>query len=61
MLTLEYQGRKISILISSKTIERILDAIYPDKHLQGVAKGYIELVNFFYVEFNIPQEGEFRK
>jgi len=45
---IEYRGEKVTLIATDQLIDRILDAIYPDKGVRGQSKGYIELVNFFF-------------
>jgi hypothetical protein len=48
VLTLKYKGNEIDIIVNVQTLERLLDAFYPNKGLAGVSKGYCELVRFFF-------------
>jgi hypothetical protein len=47
-ITLIHEGKELLIVCDDKTIERIIDAIYPNKGIQDASKGYIQLVDFFY-------------
>lgn len=44
------QERRIDILLTEKSYDRLVDALYPVKHRES--KGYIALVNFLYKDIN---------
>lgn len=45
-------GAQLLLVVSEEMVEKIIDTIYPDKGIQGISKGYIELTNFFYKRNN---------
>lgn len=43
-------GKRLDLIVTEKTIERLIDAICPDKGANGLSKSYILLLDFLYKE-----------